>query len=78
MLVTRNQFLQQEINSCHKKSFLVNSHPLVKLVYQFATMRESYQIIRLSFIHLLGAWFPGSQGICRPGSVSVPPFHLII
>ena len=32
ILFTRNQFLSQEINSCHNKSFLVSSHPLVKLI----------------------------------------------
>ena len=58
ILVTRNSFLPQEINSCHKKTVLVNSHPLVKLFYQFATTRESYQKIRLSFYI---SWEPGSQ-----------------
>ena len=60
-LITRNQFLPQEINSCHKKSVLVNSHPFGKLFYQFATTCESYQKIRLSFIHFVGTRFPGSQ-----------------
>ena len=32
ILVTRNHLLSQEINSCHKKTFLVSSYPLVKLI----------------------------------------------
>ena len=32
ILVTRNEFLSKEINSCHKKSLLVTSHPSVKLI----------------------------------------------
>ena len=37
IIVTKNQFLTQEINCCQKKSVLVKSHTLVKLFYQFAT-----------------------------------------
>ena len=36
----------------------MNSHPLGKQFYQFATTRESYQKIRLS---LYISWEPGSQ-----------------
>ena len=53
ILVTRNQLLPQKINSFHKKLLPLNSHPSVKLFYQFATMRESYQIIRLNLYILL-------------------------
>ena len=55
ILVTRNHFLSQEINSCHKKSILVSSHPSVKLINS------------LELTHFLGTWFPGSQWICGPG-----------
>merc|ERR1712208_45805 len=71
IIVTRNQFLSQGINSCHKKSILttrnqslsleiisVKSHPSLKLFYQFATACDSYKKICLSFYILLE---PGSQ-----------------
>ena len=70
ILVTRNHFLSQEIISCHKKSFLVTKNHFLSQeiisceftsfgwTYQFATTRESNQIIRLS---LYISWEPGSQ-----------------
>ena len=65
ILDTRNQVLSQEINSYHKKSIFFTRNQFLwthilwlKLFYQFATTRESYQKIRLS---LYISWEPGSQ-----------------
>ena len=57
---TRNLFLSQEINSCHKKSILGRRLYLLwlSLLYQLATLRESCQKVCLS---LYISWEPGSQ-----------------
>ena len=65
VLMTKNLFLWQEIHSCHKKSFLVRSHPLVKLIISRQRVNPTISTFRgyLSYISINSRTTLGSYAV---------------
>ena len=59
--------MSQEINSCHKKSFLATRNHFLQahILRLNLSIRDNAWILPKNSLELL--WEPGSQWICRPG-----------